>query len=520
MSQYSIIVIDTEENRTDYFKNVFLRDDHEITVFKSISDAINNVKDSHPTAFIVEYTTLTSEKRPDVIRFFKDFTPFNIFIYNVPDNANKRLAFYELGAKRVFDTSQPLDEIFYALVWPLKNIKTETTKNMTISSGKLEDIPLKNLLSTLVREERTGILKIVTENNSGKIYLRDGIVVHARVGLHDGVRALLHTLFWQTGNFSFHANASFDDIVTIHVSMVSILLLAEKLRQEYNQNLQNTGSSDAVIQIRYAGDLSAGSIKIAEGFKTLLMHPVVLKQVLENGDYTCYEAAEKLAELKKYGFLAVTEPSKISEQIIEQDLEIPADPIDTCMFLSFEEAKRLDENLKIADQSEGNILLISTKGQGSFYFMRNLVGSSDDILNENEIYALRIEFLSETKYNFWGMSMSEVIFDKIEKLPRGLSGLVFMVDVKESGMFEYSGYVIRRLTDLYNLPWIVLLFNTTDELMILEIRDKFSIPKQIPIYLHDVQNKTDVKDALLSLKHYEIKEKKPEEAQMDKENNT
>ncbi|MCB0281414.1 MAG: DUF4388 domain-containing protein [Calditrichae bacterium] len=520
MSQYSIVVIDSEENRTDYFKNVFLKDDHEITVYKNIAEAISQVKDSQPTAFLVEYITLTAEKRPDVIRFFTDFTPYNIFIYNVPDNANKRLAFYELGAKRVFDTSQPLDEIFYALIWPLKNIKTETTKNMSISSGKLEDIPLKNLLSTLVREERTGILKIITENNSGKIYLRDGIIVHATVGLHDGVRALLHTLFWQTGNFSFHANASFDDVMTIHVSMVSILLLAEKLRQEYNQNLHNTGSSDAVVQIRYAGDLSASTIKISEGLKTLLMHPVVLKKVLENGDYTCYETAEKLAELKKYGFLSVTEPSKISEQIEDQELVIPDDPIDTCMFLTFDEAKRFDDNLDVPDNSDGNILLISTKGQGSYYFMRNLSGSSDDILNESDIYALRVEFLSETKYNFWGMSMSEVIFDKIEKLPKELSGLIFMVDIKEAGMYEYSGYVIRRLTDLYNLPWIVLLFNTTDELMILEIREKFRIPKHIPIYLYDVQKKADVKDALLSLKHYEAKEKKTEEVQIDKENNS
>ena len=519
MSQYSIVVLDTDSTRSDYFKSVFLRDDHDITIFTTIKDMISHAQQLPPTAFLVEYSTLTAENRSDVIRFFKAYTPNNIFIYNVPDNANKRLAFYELGAKRVFDTSQPLEEIFYALVWPLKNIKTETNKNLSISSGKLEDVPLKNLVSTLAREERTGILKIITEKNSGKIYFRDGFITHAQVGLHQGEKAILHILFWQSGNFMFHANASFSDHTSVNISLVSILLLAEELRQKYIENLDNIGSLDAVIQIRYAGDLSASSIKVEDGFKNLILHPAVLGEILENSYYTCFETAEKLIELKKYGFLTVNEPVKKVETP-EQIEFLPEAPLYTSSLLTLDEAKQLDDNLRgnTAD-TEGNLLIISTKGQGSFYFMRHLVESSDDITHENDLYVSRVEFLSGSKYTVWGLSMNETIFSTIEKIGDKILGIIFLINVEEESMYEYSGYVIRRLTSLYDIPWIPVLFNTTDQVASIDIRNKFGMPGHIPVDLCDLQNRYDVRTMLLNLKKYEPPQEIDQETTVDKEDN-
>lgn len=520
MAQYSIVVLDTDENRTDYFKSVFLRDDHDINIFPNINEIITFARENPPTAFLVEYTTMTAENRADIIKFFKENIANNVFIYNVPDNANKRLAFYELGAKRVFDTSQPLEEIYFALIWPLKNIKSETNRNLTISSGKLEDIPLKNLVSTLAREERTGILKVITQNNSGKIYLRDGFIWHAKVGLFSGEEALLHILFWQSGNFSFHANASFDEIVTVHISLVSVLLIAEQLRQKYVKDLLSVGSMEAIVQIRYAGDLAASAIKIEDTFIENISRPVVLKQILENSVYTCYETAEKLSELKKSGFLSVTEPAKKDKEKQVAEIKLPEPPADTSTLFTMGEARRFDENIGLTGEGEqGNILIISTRGQGSFYFMRHLVEATDDIMKEQDISALQVEFLSDTKYTFWGLSMSEAIFDKIEKLPKNIVGLIFLIDVEEQEMYEYSGYVIRRLTDLYNIPWIPVLFNTTDELVRFEIRNKFNIPKHIPIYLCDVRNAVEVKDMLLNLKIYEQPKEKKSEQKTEKENN-
>ena len=170
MSQYPIVILDNDENRADFFESRFLRDEHQVDIYKNITTLLENTKQHKEAAFLVEYNTITAEQREDVIQFYKEFSLQNIFMFEVPDNANKRLAFYELGAKRVFDTSQPLDEIYHGLVWPLKSLWENSSKNLLISSGLLEDVSLKSLISTIGKEQRTGILKIVTKKNSGKIY--------------------------------------------------------------------------------------------------------------------------------------------------------------------------------------------------------------------------------------------------------------------------------------------------------------------------------------------------------------
>ena len=205
MPEYPIVVIDTDEERADYFRSRFLRDEHNVDIYSDINSATKNSSQHKEAAFIVEFDTLTISERMDVIKFYKEFTRQNVFMYNVPDNANKRLAFYELGAKRVFDTTQTLEEIYYGLKWPLRNWQAGENKNVLISSGTLEDVSINSLLSTLAREERSGILKIVTRYNSGKIYFNEGFIIHAQAGLLKGERAIMHMLFWTEGSFSFGA---------------------------------------------------------------------------------------------------------------------------------------------------------------------------------------------------------------------------------------------------------------------------------------------------------------------------
>jgi Domain of unknown function (DUF4388) len=512
MSHYSIVILDTDESRTDYFEGMFKKDEHAVSVHSTIGSTIQHTEKSDKIAFLVDYSTLTAEERPDVIRFFKEFARQNIFLFNVPDNANKRLAFYELGAKRVFDTSHPLDEIYYALVWPIKNIAAKVSKNLMISSGALEDVSLKNLINNLSREDRTGILKIITENNSGKIYFKDGIITHAQVGLHTGEDALLHMLFWHEGNFKFNATTALNESISVHLSVVSLFIIAERLRKVYLKNLQDIGSPKAVVQIIYAGDLKNSSIDIKDGFTELILRPVQLKALLENPFYTCCETAQKLAELKSNGYLLVTDGQKVKK---EKKAESAAGeiPLGAFTLLNKEEAQELCHQISLDKLQSGKILVISTHGKSGYHLLQAVVEKGSDILQSKNMHQCKVEVLTQTHLSFISFAMDETVLDTVIKTADTFSAIIFLIDVQQADKFEYTSYVMRELVKNEDICWLPCGINMMDSIDLGHIKLKLGIPGHVPFDIYDTTDQDDVKNILLRLKKY----KQPEPQKEDDE---
>ncbi|KAA3611334.1 MAG: DUF4388 domain-containing protein [Calditrichaeota bacterium] len=501
MSQYSVVILDTDDSRTDYFESMFKKDDHVVSIYGSIGSIIQHAENSDKVAFLVEYNTLTAENRLDVIKFFKDYSRQNVFMFNVPDNANKRLAFYELGAKRVFDTSHPLDEIYYALIWPIKNMVSDSNKNLLISSGQLEDVSLKSLINNLAREERSGILKIVTENNSGKVYFRDGYITHAQVGLHVGEKAVLHMLFWHTGEFIFNATTSFNDTVSVSLSIVTLLIIAEDLRKSYLQNLQEIGSQKAIVQVTYSGDLNSSSIEINNGFKDAIIRPAILSVILENQFYTCYETAQKLIELKNYGFLSVTdaEATVIEKKKEKDNQEIP---LGTFSLLDNDETLELCHNVSLEKLQSGKILIISTLGKSSYHALQSIVQNGSDIHKRNNTHVCRVEVLTQTDISFYSLTMDETVLESVGKISDEFTAIAFLVDVQKTDVFEYTSYVMHGLIKNEQTLWAPFAINSTEEMDLEQLKSTLNIPEHIPFIASDPTREEDVKQILLSLKKY------------------
>ena len=508
MSQYPIVILDSDEDQADFFESRFLRDEHKVDLYKNITALLENSEQHKEAAFLVEYNTLTSEQREDVIKFYQEFSLQNIFMFNVPDNANKRLAFYELGAKRVFDTSFPLEEIYHGLVWPLKTLWEGASKNLLISSGILEDVSLKSLISTIGKEQRTGILKIVTTKNSGKIYFKDGYLNHAQVGLISGEKAILHMLFWNSGNFTFSVTSAIDEYDTIRLSCVSLFIMAEKLAKDYLNDLKNIGSEKAIIQIKYAGDLTTSTIEVASGFKELIGRPIALTNVMENSFYTGYETAHKLNELKNSGFLSVTEPEKNDEKK-EEDVLTKELPISTSAIFDKKESDQFCSNINIKKKEEGKIFVVSTEPESHQDFINCIVQKESEIVNANSISICKAQFANKTKIGFYGLLVDQNIMEAIEKLSEDITAMVFLLNDKMDEHSDYSSYIMRRLTDMYEIPWIASVTNIAADSEV--YKNKYAVPQYMPFFASNPKDTDHVKNLLLSLKIYEAPQDEEEE---------
>jgi len=72
----------------------------------------------------------------------------------------------------------------------------------TSISGQLENLPLPEIVQILNMGAKTACVTIVSRSGQGKIWFRDGALVHARLGAHEGETAFFHMLRFRAGEFS------------------------------------------------------------------------------------------------------------------------------------------------------------------------------------------------------------------------------------------------------------------------------------------------------------------------------
>ncbi len=102
-----------------------------------------------------------------------------------------------------------------------------------IAEGEIGDLPLADLLQSLLVQRRSGRLSLVREAErggaeQGALLIRDGEVIRARTGAVDGEKALFRLLAWSAGQFAFEAGVSTE---TATILAPTRRMLVEGLRQ-------------------------------------------------------------------------------------------------------------------------------------------------------------------------------------------------------------------------------------------------------------------------------------------------
>lgn len=509
MSHTTIAILDPDTKRTEFFKNLFMRDDYDVRILDDLSALLDFEKGTHLIAILVDYDTLNTEDRQIVLTFFKRHASSNLFIYNLPNNANKRLAFYELGARRVFDQSQPLDEIYYALAWPLKNIRGDLDKDKVYSSGNLEEVSLKSLINTLGKEQRTGILRVEIENNNGKVYFKNGFVTHAKVGLKYGQKALLHMIFWHRGRFSFSASPALPTHNSVSLSPIAILILAEKIRKQYVKDIKVLGSKESMIRLRYLGDLIQSDIVLNAGFQNTLARPQNLGQVLENHYYCNFETASKLAELFQRGFLEVHRPYSAQKQATIDIPELfPTRDFAVSTFFDEDDTDAIIKKLNLLPGSKNGLFMLSTTGVASYNMLKAFSGHTPDASANSAIYHSKVILQKDIELDVYSLALNEFVLDDLSQYIDSLRGLVFLVDVSIDEQFEYEKYIIRQMLTSYNVPWMMAFSHGLESTNLSALRAFFDLSVQVETQQCIPDDYEDIKRLLLQMDKYPLKEYK------------
>ncbi|MBN2424275.1 MAG: DUF4388 domain-containing protein [Calditrichaceae bacterium] len=510
MSSHTIVVLDSNYDHTEILSGFIESEGYQNIICETIAQADEQVAKHKNSIIMLNYQVILESKRAEVIEFFKKLINRNrLIMYNVPDNADQRLAFYELGAQRVFDTSFSLEEVFYSLKWLLRNLSELESDQQLYSKGKLEDTSLVNLINSLGRENRTGVLKIVSRNNSGKIYFQNGDIDDAQVGPHSGLKALVHLLFWHEGNFSFTPTLNEKQRKKISLSNVGAILYAEKCHTKFIENIAQLGTLQTILRVVNKGDILALEKDIRSGFIDYLNGPKTLDDILENPYYVSAETIEILLRLKKRGFLIITEPQK-------EEIDFPADSfhsIDTGfgeVVLNKDEIGLLKKNLRIKDDKLGKVLIIAAKSAGKTEFIRQITKSSNVSRTEQNIDVAQVSFGSELQLLLFGMTMEQMVMETTEKLSAGLLGYIFMIDAADIKKHEYQNYIINHLLSRYPVAHVIAVSGLAPDDDFDDIKSRFQSPVETNWVKSNPSDIKSIREVLLAIKQIRKPVKKKE----------
>ncbi len=90
-------------------------------------------------------------------------------------------------------------------------------------TGRLKDMELVDIIQVLNMGKKTALIYLTDDNKEGKVFLKNGEVVHAKSGDRIGEEAIYHLLTWRDGDFHIEPDVTSPDI-SIETSVENLLL--------------------------------------------------------------------------------------------------------------------------------------------------------------------------------------------------------------------------------------------------------------------------------------------------------
>ncbi len=111
--------------------------------------------------------------------------------------------------------------------------------------GSLSELSLPDVIQLVSVSGKTGAFHLAKDGEEGRIYLKDGQIVDARVGNLRGENAVYEMAIWSSGEFSFTPGEESDQ-VTVHRSNANLMMEAARRLDEWRVLSRKIPSLDQV----------------------------------------------------------------------------------------------------------------------------------------------------------------------------------------------------------------------------------------------------------------------------------
>lgn len=497
MDNLEIIILDDDIDRANQLIKLFEEKNIASTIF---DDTDQNINTLDLKIVLATQQFLSTLSRDDIKVLFRQADKKNIIVYGVSNDASRRLAFYKLGAFRVFDKSYQVRELAIYTANVLNKFDKQIDEEPSFR-GSLSDFSLPDLIYSFGRDKISGILRVFTPYCSGKIIFNNGDIDDASCGYHYGDEAVLFMLTWIEGFFALSRMPIKINKHKVHLSNIGLLLQGERTRADVNEIIHKFGHPGISVKIVNKGDLVSQLINSKyEELVEKLDQFTILQEFLAFSSVNVSELSAWLYQLREDNFLEVRDDSGIDIESLSVVDEKKSSGLGEKL-LGSKEVAYLREILHAEEISTGKLLVLGTNSMTNTDFIHVFnQGSLTPVRKSHDLDFTRIELDDNFSLNVFGISLSKEVNDTIEKLSAGLLGYIVLIDNQKPEHFEYASYVLNNLSKLYSVPWTAALTNLDDnQQMSAHVKASLKIPGDREIIPLDVSQKEDVKNIILSI---------------------
>ncbi len=505
MPEKQIYILDKESEQANLLIDLFAQDQFEAKALHSVSELSEQIDPETFFICLIDYPTLLTAEREKVVNAFRQLRNNELIVFNVPENASRRLAFYDLGARRVYDLSHSLEEMYYSVSWMLK-ITGQEENTIRHSRGRLEDLPLDALIPIISGEERSGVLTVHSLNSSGKIFFYEGNIIDARIGSHSGAAALYHMFLWKTGTFAFATNSDIKTKNQIGLSNFGLLIRAKQCQTEFEHKLEQLAPPNSIIRVKRTGDLAASDIHIDSAFIRYLKRPHRLHEIIENPYYLACSSIDKLLELKANAFLQINEP--VEAPLLETSDEENKKGINR-FDLTDAEFESFISNLELENEDQTKLIVLSNHTQARIDFIVSLAGGYKSGEGEAFLEVGKVLLNERLSLYLIGLELDQLAAEAIGKIFGGMAGYIFILNARQTDKFEYLTYVINQILNAKPLPTVMVVQNLMEDQTIQSVREAFQVPEELTW----IKDTGDLKQILLSVTSFEVEETDEDESE-------
>jgi len=255
MKNIDVLVLDENKNRLTELKTRLLEKGISAVTLDNSEDHNKLISKNALKIVLITQQYLAKISKEEIKTLFRQADSRSIIVYDVQNNATRRIAFYKLGAYRVLDnTFDPYDIIEFA-VNVLKQHNESGEQREIRFSGSLIDFSIADLINSFGRDKVSGVLRVYTPYCSGKIIFNNGDIDDASSGYHLGEEAVLFMLTWMTGNFTMRKCHIKSPKHKVQLSNIGLLLYGERIRTKYNEIIKKLGHPGVSVKLINKGDL-------------------------------------------------------------------------------------------------------------------------------------------------------------------------------------------------------------------------------------------------------------------------
>ena len=501
MSTTRVVLLSSSTEQSKNLVLLLKSADISVTLSDKIDTVTGQRSSSDTEIILVNYQSIVSAQKKDLATLFSNAKANKFVVYDVPDDATRRNAFYRLGAYRVLKSSYSTEDIFHFTSNTLQKIKTNGKLKETHFSGSLQDFNLSGLVSLFGREKRSGILRIRTQLSMGKIYFSDGNIIQAVSGNLRADDAVFYMLTWTKGWFSMRPLPIKTMKSHVQLSNVGMIIYGEQIGIKVMKHLHELGGVQCQARIVNQGDIlqSKKDLVLADFIKYLQEYRRI-HEIIELSPYSLLETLEMLGRYKQDGHLEVREAiNGIGPIEVEKGME-KSSSVEEVYYES--EMKNLRQVLRSENLNSGKLLVLGCRTCGKTEFIHNLnPANKDNVRSNQDLDFTRIDFVDNFHLQVFGIVLDRKLMKIVEKLSEGLLGYVFLIDAQRPADFEYTSYLINYLTGMFQVPWTVAVTNIdVNNLELLkQIKSNVRLPDDRKLMICNVSDKDDVKKTVLAL---------------------